>query len=399
MGTPNKTYIQTYYLIVISVIILSIAMVIIAFPTSGWDFVIDCHAVEVVKDGGNPYQYDQLLEKSHMEGMFFWYPPISLLLYEKACQGFRLNYHIIWSLLLIATFIVIASARKKNSRSLLMVLLISGFLGSYWNFRTGNIGIFQLLFYAIAIYFLLYKRPFLSGIVLTLMCYPKLIHFILAPIFLFFQKRKKIYFVIGLLFSFIILSLTSMILFPKMTADYFPNMISGPQLEDVDHLALVDHFIPLSMGGGKHNPSLVLLLFSIFNGHQYLSLLVYFLIIVIIGLIYLKYHKHRTKYSDNLMFALVSVFLVYPRLKPYTFILVVIPVYFLINDFKLKHIINMILITCYFPIFLFAAGYAFNMYGDFLWVDYGQYLSLVLFYIYYLHLFFNQYSTSRHKMR
>ncbi len=383
-------------------IIPNVVLLVSWYPSSGFDLNIGCSAVTAYDDGFDPYivQYLQMYSASPYS---FPYPPISLVFFELICCGdHRIVYYIIWALLLTATFLTV----KKTNNSdpfLILVVLCTGFVATFLNFFTGNLGIPQLLFFSIIIALISKDRYYPAAILMGLMASLKLWPLALGALFLLAPRCKtdKIKLCSVLLISFGIVHLISYLAYPEITASYYDQVIGRI---DSQHTPINE-----ATEGSIANPSLVLgvkTLSSLLFNNNVISLVILEIIYVAFIAFSFTHYLNRQKGNFLNIFCIgtLAILLISPRLQLYSFVFALIPVYFLIKDFDLKNKFIFLFIISAFPLIFMLTSMmtAFhstdpaNFIEESIFADdtnlplvsritcYGQGISLLIFYIYFL---------------
>lgn len=116
----------------------------------GWDHQIYCKAIEIGKQGINPYLVENL-----GSSLSYTYPALFLKIYEPLCGSDSRAY--IWVQFGLLMFIVaLLVFFLKTDLFFTAAWVFLGFNGAYANYTTGNIGVFEAWFFAI--FLVLYSR-------------------------------------------------------------------------------------------------------------------------------------------------------------------------------------------------------------------------------------------------
>lgn len=303
---------------------------------SGWDFKTYCAATKAYGDGKDPY-YSKNIYDYIKEDISYIYPPLALLFFKPFCYTSpRLTYFIAWTLLLIASMIILSKADIINRKSdwindwiLLITIFCSGFLAVYWNYITGNIGIIELFLFSIAVYMIKKGRNIHASLALCVSSFLKL-----TPIFftlIFLLKKDKVVNIVKYLLAgvvgLIILSAISLAIYPDISHSYYMSMTGK----------IEGQHSPFTEGGGSSNPSSKFFIAHLLNiigadsNALNIGMRIVFAAIVFSLLIYLAY-LYRNDFFKIFLVATLAILLVLPRLKPYSFTYALIPAYFLIKD-------------------------------------------------------------------
>ncbi|MFC1646349.1 glycosyltransferase family 87 protein [Candidatus Omnitrophota bacterium] len=372
-----------------SLILINIILLVVCFNKAGWDCKSNCAAVKVLENGNNPYLVDNM--KAYTKGMKtgFLYLPISFILFKILCFFNRfldptLNYYIFWSASLIGTFLVVKKAEiKEGDHFLLITLLITGLMASWWNFFTGNIDLIHLFIISIIYFWIIRKKYYLASFFIVLNSLTKLTPLVFGGLFIFAKiskltKFKILSLIIGL---FILANLFSYLLFPGITRSCYLSLIGN----------LGQQYSPIYEEGGWANPALPFLIKDIannFSNNNYVLFFGLYLIFISFILCFCINYIQRKKrdFVDIFSLGILAFMLILPRLKPYSFTWALLPIYFLIKDLNVKKKILFVLIVSVFPliiVFWKASHIFFGIsYKEFF--DYVQIHSLFLFFIVFL---------------
>jgi len=399
---------RSLWYIMASVIICIVPILVLLtvwYPSSGFDMNIGCSAVYAWEDGFDPYIAKHI---SMYSGYLYSYgpPPISILGVKLVClYNPRVAYYTIWSLCLLATFIILIKAYKGREALLLMILLLSGFATVLFNFWTGNAGIPQMLLFSLIIVFILkdkyYIAAFLLGITASLNIWP------LAFGALFLFAPKPVIFRLKLIIlsfaAFALVNLSSYILFPDITDSYYQS-VAG--MLDSQHSPVKE----ILEGGSMANPAPVLGMKTISNllfGETIAPLVI--LEITYVGFIGFTFFNYTLRRNHDFLcifsLGVLSILLIMPRLQAYSFVFALIPMYLLMTNFSLKDKFVALLIVSVTPLIsiliCMLETYKSTDIGLF-WQQgaimaddpdtsllgsltcYGQGASLLIFYVYYL---------------
>ena len=381
---------KTLFFLWISLCLLLIAanifLILENFHVSGWDFRVYYTAVKTIEKGNNPYFANKLKGYSDKGFTFFPYPPLILIFFKAIISScphldLKISYYIFWSLFLIAAFYVIKKIYSHSNVLLLVTLLLTGFVTTYWNYLTGNIGIIELFVFSLIFYWITRKRYYLAAIFIGLMGFVKILPIAFGSLFLFADtargNRYKIFLLIPAIF--ILLHTISYALFPGISSTYF-LILSGK---------IPGQYNPMNEGGLQCNPALFCLINDIacklFISNRIIFLGMYGLFVSFVFLLFLYYAlKKQRGFLEVFCVGVLSFLLIFPRLKPYSFTLALVPIYFLIKEWNLKDLIFPILLISAFPTLSLIIN---NIYPSILF-EYAQSISLLIFYMFFI--FYNK---------
>jgi hypothetical protein len=257
----ERTGYYVWIALCIFLMVLNIGIIRKSYYETGWDFNVYLTAVSAFENGIDPYSVGNM-QKNQVQAspLPFIYPPISILFFKSLIvffkkihlSNFRINYYILWCLFLTGTFFVIRRGDKEFQPLLFITLLLTGFIASFWNFMTGNIGIIELFLFSLTFYFILKERYYLSATFITLTAVMKIIPLVYVIFFVFSKKPNQVKWKVILLsvMLFILVSGISYFLFPDITYSYYQSVLGK----------LVIQGSPILRSGGIVNPSLFFLI-------------------------------------------------------------------------------------------------------------------------------------------
>ncbi|RAP33775.1 hypothetical protein DID80_07815 [Candidatus Marinamargulisbacteria bacterium SCGC AAA071-K20] len=331
---PNK-------LIALSSLILSntacIFLDLFSPGTWGWDLML-FRAVEVaVYRGGNPY-YTGVLQALTDHSLSMPYPMLWAKLFSF------LTYPLCWYLLyyaVIFVFIYCIIPKQKGARLYLLTLLYGGFFSFAWILKTGNISMVSFLF--IALWFVLilkthfYSAAFFLGLAGSIKLLPLLYVLPLLVVFILKKDWARFSGVLGILLgSFFSVYLISYLMYPQFFSDFIfqlfgliPNQHT-PFTEtlfcllDATPLLGLQAFLDFIF-------SVNLVYFSkVFWG----VCLILYLLYVVIKRTQLLHYIEKNGWEIFYFMSVLILILTLPRLKPYSFIEAIIPLYYLTKNFN-----------------------------------------------------------------
>ena len=192
----ERTGYHVWIALCIFLMVLTIGIIRRSYYETGWDFNVYIAAVSAFENGTNPYSVGNLQKyQLQASNLPFFYPPISISFFKLLIvsfqkihmSNFRINYYILWCLFLIGTFFVIRRGDKDFQPLLLITLLTTGFIASFWNYLTGNIGLIDLFLFSLTFYFILKERYYLSAAFIALTAAMKIVPLVFIIIFIFSQ--------------------------------------------------------------------------------------------------------------------------------------------------------------------------------------------------------------------
>ena len=342
---------------------------------TGWDYGTYVSAMQAFNNRQNPYILENIIP--YQQGgtqLQFDYPPHTLYFFWLLDFVLVFHYLNIYYLILVVLFIIsaylIVNLDEKRHYLFLITLLLTGFMGAVWNFVTGNIPILFLFLFAIIFTLMIKGKYWQSSVVMGLSAAVSL--FTAPFIILFLVVRRSIIDRLSLIF------LSLGIIGSLFIADYLVNptyVISYIEM-------LIGGNSPLSELGGWNQPTPYLLFRDSLYSSTGSVIPVIGVCCVYIGLILFatgKYYlKNKVNFLKILSLVMLSIFMVLPRLMPYDFIILVIPLYILFKDcsYQMK---SLVLIVLSLPFFVWYSQF-FGISGLTL-MPYIQAYSLILVFL------------------
>jgi hypothetical protein len=368
-----------YVIFCVTLLVANILLILSVFYGSGWDMSVYYSAVIATLNHQNPYNVENINLYSGLPGFPFVYPPHTLVLFFLMMLfRFFYIYYIIWTVLLIISCYIVWKFDKTDT--LLMVTTLStGFISVFWSYLTGNMGIIYLFLFSLLFYFLYTKRHYISSVMLGLAAsiyiFPLLFSFLYS--FLPLKRTKKIFtillpfIVVGIIFAL------SYIISPTLVQDYIQETVSANTLMEGSGTGLpVSYYIntPTSYWFFNH----FLNFFHLANSPALYVLGILF-IGTIGGLFYVFYRDNQSKSLELFCYGMIGLFLILPRLKPYNFILILIPIYLLIRGYSLKNKMIGLTIMGLLPLILYLVH---RLYFQDIITAFNQFLLALLIYIF-----------------
>lgn len=304
---------------------------------AGWDYYVYSGAIQSFNHQQNPYILENINQyiAGNTGGVLpFTYPPHTLyffwvlnifLVFENI--GI---YYALLVVLLIASGYIIATIDQKPQYLFLITLFVTGFMGMVWNLGTGNKDIFFLFLFAVIFLLLVKEQYWQSSIVMGLTA---AISLITAPfVALFLVVRQPLLNRLGLILLsggvVAVLAILSYCVNPVYFMSYLDTITGG-------------NSSPLYDIGGYNTPTPFLLFGDLLKGINLNGFFpLAFVSCLYIGLIlYAAWYYFQKNQHDMLKvysFLTIAVFLMLPRVKPYDFIILVIPLYFLFRNSSVR---------------------------------------------------------------
>ncbi len=379
---------RLYRIVCVLLIVFNVILLSARFQKAGWDFKIYAAAVRVFMAGENPYLVSNLIESSDVY-LPFIYPPSTLyLFFPITFLAGIVGYRILWLLLLVASFFIVKSFDRSFRPFSFATMIATGFMASYHNFRTGNVGLIELFFYAWAFKFIYEKKYALSSIFINLTAWLKIYPVLIGALFIFLKQslRAKMRLILMLSLGFAVVFGASLVLYPQLSVSNYLALrgkIEG-QPSPSDEI------------GGSSNPSSFLFIREIgerFLGTDQTFPLAVFIIYAAFILWCLIRDSRRKDLDFATLFSIgtLAILLLLPRLKPYSLTLALIPVYFLMKDMDYRQKLWGLFIVGLLPLGLSAVYFVLReMDLSSIWIGrqvyfisgYRQLFSLLIAFIY-----------------
>jgi Protein of unknown function (DUF2029). len=317
-------------------------------PSSGWDFRVYSGAVQALNHNENPYVLENVNTYTG-ENLPFTYPPHTLFMFWLAqvifiTKNIWAYYFILVVLLVIASYLIISLDQKPDY---LFYLTLAGtaFIALFWNFITGNKDIVFLFLFSVILYFLVRKKFWQSSIVMGLMGSISLITIPFMAMYLVIrnslqERLKYILISCGVLAGMFFLSFC---INPTLFFSYLDTIGSSTS--------------PLYDAAGYNTPTP----FTFFSDLLTRANLGGEIPVICISLLYLCFvggaawyciRKNRDNLLKSYALAMVFIFMILPRIKPYDFIILVIPLYLLFKDCTYQVKMLILAITSLLPVFV-----------------------------------------------
>jgi hypothetical protein len=325
-----------YFVFCLALLIFSAWQILaaLAFNNSGWDYQTYASAVQAFGHGLDPYIPQNLIsylpEQFSNNNLAFDYPPHTLfffwLLNFFSLFHTGILYVVSLFALLVVSAYVISTLDENPQYLLILTLIFTGFMSAFWNFITGNSPILFLFLFAVI--FLLWKnvKYRLSSLV---MGFSAAISLFTAPFIALFlviesplKERLKLI----------------AISFGVVASLFFVDYLTNPHLL-FSYINLMQSSAgPFFETGGWNNPTPYLLFKDLLKGIFPKNIMpVVMVSCIYIGMIlyatWRYYLKNALNPIKSISLIMISIFMILPRLMPYDFIILVVPLYILLKDY------------------------------------------------------------------
>lgn len=294
----------------------------------GWDAQIFCAAARTAGSGGNPYDVRQLgLNLS-------WnYQPYLLALFKALCQApvnFASSYPILYVVLLISG---VAVWKPGSDPLLAMILSLGGFCGFTWAIRTGNVAVPEFLLISLVTVLLERRKWYLGGVILAFLASLKLLTIAYLFLLVFVpeatSKRLRV-----LAISLLVFALTfgiSYALYPNLMKPFSEQLFG---LIPDQHNAWIETARMTNLPLAFFLTDVLALLGIHFTAPStvVVGTLLSFGIVFQVFRKVLSPHFIREHFLDFFNLGVIAITLILPRLKPYSFLMVVPAVFYLLRS-------------------------------------------------------------------
>jgi hypothetical protein len=332
--------------------------------------------VQAFDHGQNPYILSNIAPfQLFNASLYFDYPPHTLYFFWLLDFFSVFHYGIIYLMLLFALLVISAyltvNLDKKPHYLFLTTLLLTGFMSTVWNFLSGNSPILFLLLFAVMFTFIVKEKYWQSSIVMGLSAAFSLFT---APFIVLYLVVKR-----PIMERLEFISLSIGIVASLFVADYLvnPSFLTS-------YISLMRSSTgPFYYSGGWNEPTPYLMFKEVLNSISSRNIIPLVIVSCIyVGLILYATWKYYLKNNgDNLKtlsLVMLSIFMILPRIMPYDFIILVVPLYLLFKDcsYRIKSIVFVIISL---PIFVWLYNHLFVTDMGLWW--YAQTYSLILIFV------------------
>lgn len=354
--------------------------IILQASSTGWDYRVYAGAVQALDHMQNPYILENINQYNGGENLSFVYPPPTLYFFWLLDFFFVFHYIAIYYVLLVILLIIsgylIVTLDQKPHYLFFTTLLLTGFISTFWNFLTGNKDVLFLFLFAVIFTLLVKEKYWQSSIVMGLTAAVSLFTTPFAALYLVVRRPilDRLAYIVLSIGVVSALFLVSYCINPSFLVFYIGTLQGSTS--------------PFFEPGGWDTPTPYLMFKDLLNSVSPGNILpVVIVSCVYIGLIlyatwnyYLKHNGDTLKIYSLVM---LSVFMILPRIKPYDFIILVVPLYFLFKDCRYRIKSLVLAVISLLPFFVWYSP-ALGINGDdlpFLLGSYAQAYSLIFIFL------------------
>ena len=348
----------------------------LADPYSGMDYRTYKAGVQCIIHGYDPYPVSNITQYSGEE-VVYGYPPHTLLFYWFLqfffiLQNIRIYYLFLVAFLITSGYLMV-TLDKKPEFLFCSTLLATGFISTYWNFYNGNKDILYLFLFVCIFYLLVKEKFWQSSIVMGLMGSYTLFTLPFTALYLVVRRpvMDRIKYIVLSIGVVVVIFLVTWVVNPGLFMSYI-KMLEGDKT-------------PFFESPGYLTPTPYLMFEYILNQTSYIftipvAIISLVYICLVVGACWYVIRENQEKPLIVYSFVMLSIFMVIPRIKPYDFIILVLPLYFIFKDCSDKIKIVALTVISMLP---FCAFYQIHHVGiftnlTFLMYSYGQTISLLL---------------------
>jgi hypothetical protein len=343
----------------------------------GFDYRVLAAAVQATDNGQDPYLLPNIQQYTFNTIPYNYAPHTLFILW---CLQFLYLFQNLWvyyailAALMVASGYLIVNLDQKPRYLFLITLMMTGFMTAFWNFYNGNKEIVFLLLFVGIFYLMLKEKFWQSAIVLGITGSFTLVHLPFIALSLVINRPviQRIQYILLSFGVVTVIFLISWLINPSLFMSYIDSFQSNSSaLNEPSGIYLLTPVLMIGVLLHQTNGfSIPMILIS----------LIYFGIIIGASWFVIKKHQENPLIVYSL--AMFAIFMLLPRIKPYFFIILVIPLYFIFKDCNDKTKILVLTVVSLLPI---GVWYHFLLdrtqpisYLSFLFHEYSQTFSLLL---------------------
>jgi hypothetical protein len=344
---------------------------------AGCDYRVFAGAVRSLDHGLDPYLLANINQFTGGENLLFVYPPHTLYFFRlldlfTVFQHIELYYALLVVLMAVSGYLIVTIDRKRDYL-FLSTLMLTGFMSIYWNFYTGNKDILFLFLFALLFVLLAKEQYRRSALVMGLAAAVSLTTAPFIALYLVVRRSLVDRFTYIALSAGVVaaLFLVSYCINPTYLVSYLGVLRGGTS--------------PFAEPGGLNVPTPYLFFNDLLKAVNISGTLPLALVsCVYAGLVLYAAWRYVVKNrKDDLKvysLAMIAIFMLMPRIKPYDFILLVIPLYLLFKDSSYR-VKSLVLAVCSVPIFIWFFPLVGSIYDLPFTGAYGQTYSMLLIFV------------------
>jgi hypothetical protein len=345
------------------------------------DYRVIVGAVQSVNHGEDPYNL-LILNQYTDDYIPFNYAPHTLFIVW--CLQFLFIFQSIWIyyVFLIAFMVLdgylIVTLDQKPQYLFFIILFLTGFVSTFWNFYNGDKDILFLFLFACIFHQLVKEKFWQSSILLGLLGSFTLTPFPFIALSLAIKRPilKRIQYIIVSIGVVVALFLIAWLINPELFVSYIKTFYGSSSV--------------LIEPSDRRTPTPFLMFGALFNQSDGISIPMVLVSIVyiclIIGASWYVIRKNQENPLKVYSLAMLAIFMILPRIKPYYFIFLAIPLYILYKDCSYKIKILLFVVISFIPLLFWFLPFFIRYLKDIYYVgsltymisQYAQTLSLFL---------------------
>lgn len=335
----HQNLLQKIFLSLVCIEFFSIALKFFLNTEPGWDHNVYCHAITAAQNGLDPY----LIKNIHVP-FSFTYPALFLPAYQGLC-ALDNNFYIWLDVAMVLGTVYVLTKYLRSSLLIALPYMFFAFNAVHWNFQSGNLGVFEGFLVALALVGLVHEKWW-SSVFLIPMGFLKIVPAALAlPVGYYvsprWQEKVKSWFGFGV--GLISIEIINYFYSPELFRSFF-YQITGQHVGQ--------HSPANELISDKSNPTIPLFfknLATLISDKYWGGLFVFFMFALIAFSFWIWKNtiKHEKESLYKACWALLILVLWLPRLKPYSFVLIVIALIPLISRMSRKYAFWILLLTVF----------------------------------------------------
>ncbi len=327
-----------------------------------WDFKSYYYGALAHAAGLNPYDIRTLVMVSKdMNIHYFVYPPFVLAIFLPfTLVNFTTAFYIFiffkCILLLGLVYLWMKEFLSPLPDNLFLFFCLVAFNSAiFWDLRTGNISILEQFLLWIAFYLFLKDKLFLFCLFIVMSCVFKITPAFFLLLLWFTKDKYRWDYFGGTCLCLAGLFLISYVLFPELYQGFSNNVkavkesFEGGRINPSTPSLIMDIWIFININRIKTGMSIPL---------NYLQAVYVFVVITILAITirfflksFLKYENHKDYKKVLVFFMCLTYALILPRFKPYSYILLIVPTYYLMSKMTSK--------TVYYAMFIVSLIFSY----------------------------------------
>ncbi|MCK9630606.1 MAG: DUF2029 domain-containing protein [Methanoregula sp.] len=313
-------------------LLIALTVVQLAFILSdtrnGWDYRVYQAATWVFDNNENPY-VPATIQNYTNDILPFVYPPHTLILFWVFRMFLFFDIHVYYAFLvalLVAGSYLVLKMDDRPEYLLLFTLVFTAFISLSWNFLTGNKAIVLMFLFVVALFLLVHNRLYLSAAVMGIMVSFSLVPLPFIALYLVVRRplRDRVCAILASAGTVAGIFFVSFLLYPALMGSYLRFLTGGES--------------PLFEIGGWNTPTPYLMFSDLLSRAQIggsVTLAIVSVVYIALVLVPVYFLIRDDTKTDLFVYSLatLAIFMILPRTKPYDFILLAVPLYFILKGY------------------------------------------------------------------